>query len=514
MKFLFNKMENAAKKILKLFGSFLDKLSSRVGVGGLEISDSHLRFLRIDGGKFISASLRLPPGIISEGKLLNRNFLLEALKSLKRQLKVKQQAVFPVIVSLPAASVFTQSFSIPEVDDEQLKEAAGLNLQMISPIEHLETAYYHWQKIGLRNHQQNQVDILGAFVNRALVDDLYGVLRETGFYPSAFEFPALAIARLFKNFVNTAGVCIIIQLTSDGLDLMIVQDGNLYFNYFHSWKAVQGESRQIKSEDLQNILIQEIQKVINFASTHFSQKLNGVFLVSYGMEREIGSLIESRFGFKTIPLLLARFPSLGTAWFGVLGSALRGLIPRAHDDLISLARTDAEQEYYRYQTLAFIGLWRSIFAVFLGFLVIAFGGVDLFFRNINGNLDKQLASVVAQPEAQAIGLLREEASQFNKLVNLVKQTKSGSQKWNPFLAKLFQLGGDKVFFDRVLVQSLTVPVTVQARAGSERLAIEFKNKIISQPQFSEVNLPLSAITPVSAEEVSFNMTFKINSLNF
>ena len=107
-----------AEKLLKLFSLFLDKLSSRVGVGGLEISDSHLRFLRIIGGKFFHASLRLPPGIISEGKLLNRNFLLEALKSLRRQLGAKPNEVLPVIVSLPPASVFTQTFNVPDVVDE------------------------------------------------------------------------------------------------------------------------------------------------------------------------------------------------------------------------------------------------------------------------------------------------------------------------------------------------------------------------------------------------------------
>lgn len=507
-------MKNAAATILKLFGLFLDKLSSRVGVGGLEISDSHLRFFRITGSKFLNASLRLPLGIISEGKLLNRNFLLEALKSLKRQLGVKPNAILPVIVSLPPASVFTQTFSVPDLGDEELKEAANLNLQMVSPIEHLETAYYNWQKIGLRDHQQNQVDIIGAFVSRALVDDLNGVLREIGFYPSAFEFPALAIARVFKSFAHAQGFYILIHVSPNGLDFLIVQDGNLYFNYFHSWKTIQGEEREIKTEDFQSILIQEVQKVANFASTHFSQKINGVFTAASAMEKEINEIVESRFGFKAVALRLPQFSSLGSVWFGVLGSALRGLMPRAHDNLISLARTNAEQEYYHYQAITFIGLWRAIFAVFLGFLVIAFLGADLLLRNISGDLDQRLVSVVSQSDVEAISKLRDEALKFNRSVKLIKQIKAESPKWSPLFAKLSEIAGDKIFFDRILIQSLNVPVTVQARAVSERSAIEFKNKIANQPQFSDVNLPLIGIVPVSAEMVSFNMTFKINSLQF
>ncbi|MBI2591295.1 MAG: hypothetical protein HYW34_01290 [Candidatus Brennerbacteria bacterium] len=483
-------------KILKFLRLFFDKLSSRVGVGGLEISDSHLRFLRISGSK------------------LNRNFLLEALKNLRRQIDVKPKVILPVIVSLPPASVFTQTFSVPELGDEELKEAADLNLQMVSPIERLETAYYHWQKIGFRNHQQNQIDILGAFVARDLVDDLYGVLREAGFYPSAFEFPALAIARVFKNFSNAAGFYIIINVFPDGLDFLIAQDGNLYFNYFHSWKTVQGEERQIKAEDFQNILIREIQKVDNFASTHFSRKINGIFIAASAMENEISEIVEKRFGFKAVQFRLPAFPSLSPVWFGVLGSALRGLMPRANDDLISLARINAEQEYYHYQTISFIGLWRAIFAVFLGFLIIVFAGVDLLFRDIGSGLNQQLVSVVSQSDTETITKLQNEARQFNRSVKLIKQVKSENLKWSPLFAKLREIAGDQVFFDRILIQSLSIPVSIQAKAVSERAAIEFKNKIAAQSQFADVSLPLIGIVPVSAELVSFNMTFKINSLNF
>ena len=96
-------------------------------MGGLEISDSAIRFLQIEGEKTKTASLRLPPGIVLDGKINDRQNFLAALKAVRLQLAgLKTGQKVHVIVSLPVSVVYSQSFNIPTISQENIKEAAEL----------------------------------------------------------------------------------------------------------------------------------------------------------------------------------------------------------------------------------------------------------------------------------------------------------------------------------------------------------------------------------------------------
>lgn len=502
------------QKFSNLSGYLLDKLTQRLPIGGLEISDSALRYLRADGQNLVTFSVRLPLGIITEGTIKDRNNLLVAFQQLHSRIDKNPGTILPVIVSLPAAAVYTQSFTVPLLGEEETAEAAALNLQMISPIEQLETAYYSWQKLGQRKGSVNQQDILGAFVSRSFVDDLNAVLKEANFYPAAFEFPALAIARLFKILGDQAqGVFMAVNVFTDGLDFLLIQDGDLYFSYFRSWRSIQGDSRQIKLKYFQDAIKEEVQKVVNFAGSHFSEPIRAALLISQGLEKEIVEIIQSKFNFKIIPLRASQYPYLVPLWFTSLGAALRGAILRSEDNLISLAGKRAEQEYYQNQALAFIPLWRNFLAAALGVLLLAFVVSDAVLARINSGLQKQVNALAVLPENQEAAQLEEAARKFNNSVAGIKNIKSQSRNWSPFLEKIFELAGKGVFIDKTAVSALGAPVNLSGRGTSEKAILDFKNRLVAQPQLSDVTLRLTDIKPAGGGLFSFNLTFVIKNLD-
>ena len=100
-----------------------------------------------------------------------------------------------VVVVLPAATVYTQSFDIPNVGEDKLIESADLNLQMISPMPK-ETAYMSFERL---QETPDRYELLGAFAERALVDRYWDILSQAKFPPIVFEFPGLALTRLFRS---------------------------------------------------------------------------------------------------------------------------------------------------------------------------------------------------------------------------------------------------------------------------------------------------------------------------
>ncbi len=179
-------------KLPKLFGYLLEKLVSEPEVGGLQITDAALQYVQVGRDGARTFSVRLPPGVVEEGIAKDAVQLKGALEALHELIlpKRRERAV-KVVVGLPAALVYTQSFRVPVVADDRLHESAILNLQMISPIE-AARAYMGWQKIG---ETDDQLELLGAFAERRDVDAFKTLLTDAGFVPVTFEFPALALAR-------------------------------------------------------------------------------------------------------------------------------------------------------------------------------------------------------------------------------------------------------------------------------------------------------------------------------
>ncbi len=496
----------------KKFFSILKKLSSQPAIGGLEISDSAIRFLRIDDGKITTASLRLPPGIILDGKINDRQNFLAALKNVYSQLtKIKKVPKIYAIVCLPVSVVYSQSFSIPVINHENLEEAAELNLQMASPIK-LEKAYSDWQIIG---KDTNQMDALGAFVENSVVDEYDQCLRESGFLPTAFEFPALSLSRLIKELgpaIDIDKPYLTVNISNEGLNFLIIRKGGLYFNHFLFWRTLQGEKRQIAFSDFRDILVQEVQKVVNFISVNYRETLEGAIITAPALEKEVGEIIEAEFKLKVIPLRLRNYENLSSVWFTVFGSALRGLVSRREDVFISLTAHNVIEEFYHEQALSFISLWRNAFLISLLVLLAAFGGTDMFLAHIQKDTKAQISSLITYPQIKEVNKLEEKANLFNNLVALVSEAKNSTQKWSPFLGQLNALAGNNIIFDRIIVSSFTTPVRIQGRADSEDSVIDFKNNIASQSNFGNVDLPLTGIRPTVDRHVSFELTFSIKSL--
>lgn len=491
MKFRFN-------KILKL-------LNPPPIIGGLEIGDQALRFLTLEDNQIKKqASVNVPAGTLDSGKIIDEKNLIEALRNLRQQIDRKKRNL-PVIVSLPSAHIYTQIFNLPFLETSHLEEAAKLNLQMISPLK-WETVYSDWQTIG--ETASGTHEVLGAFVDSAMVDQLVIVLKRTGFLVVALEFSSLSLARFIKekSQLDLTQPYLMLNIGGEGLNFSVTHEGNLYFNHFISWRLM-SDKDQATSEAFKKVVASELKKILNLYGNRWDAPLNNVLLISNQPTKEIVEWLQQEFSLKVSAP--DRYRDLESNWFVAMGAALRGLISRAEDRFISLTRVGTEEEFLRNRVWHFLTIWRTAIISTMIVMIGLFIALDLVLIKMNNQLLAALGGTRVPVNQQEIANLETEANNFNNLVEKALTAKKQARPWASILAKIYNLAGSQITITQLNFNPITGIVNLSGNSKNEQSILVFKNGLIDNPIFSDVDLPLSAIVPTTGGVSLFSTKFKV-----
>ncbi|MBI2025114.1 MAG: hypothetical protein HYT03_03460 [Candidatus Harrisonbacteria bacterium] len=482
-------------------------------VGGLEVSDQTLRYLRIDGGRLKQSLIQLPPGVISGGAVKDKPKLVSSLKALHRQIELPKKSLHVVLV-MPSHRIYTQTFALPPTAVKNLEETAKLNLEMISPID-AATSYRSYQM--LSTEKSGKLEALGAFVPSKDVDDYLDALQQANFAVLAVEFLALSLARLIKEYgvgVNPNNPYLVINLSSDGPNLTVVKNNNPYFSYFVPWSSLREEigAKKVSTKEVLDSLDRQVRQITTFYSSRWGEPIRDILLINSPIAKDIIADLKKVFDLNIQFLTIAKFGHLSPLWIGALGGALRGLIPRYKDRFISLTAIGVEKSYYRELTINFIKSWRNLIGLVLGFMVLVLFIGNVFLVRGSDILAKDLESRGLVP-LDEVRTLQEAAQAFNQSVDFVDRIKQENPPWSPFLNRIKVLGGARISFDRVSIDP-NLNAIILGRASSDASVIAFKNTLEKEPNFSNVTLPLTSIKANADGTVSFNITFRVTSLIF
>jgi len=484
---------------------FLERLSSKPNIGGLLITDGALQFLSIEAGNVRPLTIKLPYGVIREGRVLDVQKFRDALMQLHGALSNDARMIIPLTIVLPSSGVYTQSFSVPNIGVDKLKESANLNIQMISPMAP-EHSYMSWQ---VARETQDQFELLGAFVDRAFVDTIRQILEESRFSPVAFEFPSLSLARLIALADMTGEKpALLVSISSDGMNLSIVKNKSLYFDYFKSWGSIQGEKKEITKDYFESVVAEEFQRVMNFSTSKFRESPERVFLVTPGFEEGMQKFVQTRFG---LPTVLFSIPSwnISPSWYTVIGAALRESASYRFGDAINFIPLTSGDFFLREQTIRFIYLWRGISVAVLGILFIFFAGSAY---TIGGELSKtrsHLAIFSANVPKEELARLESDVTIFNSLVKNISFVETTKKQWPLFFSRIqavTKAGG--ITIDKIEVGNVNDPITMLAHGTDTNAIVSFKNLLSKEKDFTEINFLVSQIASREDGSVGFQISFK------
>ncbi|MBI2033993.1 MAG: pilus assembly protein PilM [Candidatus Liptonbacteria bacterium] len=208
------------------FKKTLILLRAKSVIAGLEVSDSALRLAYFHGERLELVSFRLPPGILEAGKIKNREEFSQILKKFKDQVSVKigVRGKINVIVCLSSVNIYTQVFDLPFIQGENFEKAVDLNLKMVSP-EKSEEIYSGWQVIS-EDKNNLKMEVLSAFLSRALVDEMTSVLSQAEFFVLAIESRSFALSRLIRKLAigfDSLKPYAVISLDNNALDFIVLR---------------------------------------------------------------------------------------------------------------------------------------------------------------------------------------------------------------------------------------------------------------------------------------------------
>ncbi len=500
---------NFFKKTFRIF----EKLSSKPKLGGLQVTDSSLRYLMLgEGNKAQTFSVKLPPGVVLGGKVQDEEkfgYYLNQLHGLISPNNPKER--LKTIVCLPSAITYTQNYNIPNVGDKRMEDVAELNLEMISPIP-AENAYMSWQLI---NETEDKYELLGAFADKSVVDKFRDLLAQSNFMPMIFEFPSLALSWTINNSVGPRKESfLVLNVSGDGIDLFLLRSGSIYFDYYKSWKSIQGNNKKISRELFDKVLIEEVRKVVNFTSSRFNENLKYVFVVAPGLSGEVKKVLEGNFGVQAAPLQTNIKP-LSPAWYPVLGSALRGQWDRSKDRYVNLGVYRVEDMFFKEQMFSFISLWRNLLIGIISTFLILMSGSLFLLKTQPETLENRLKMFNLDFEQTDEAELRASVKRFNGLVEAVGKVKEGGVDVMDVLEQINKVASNyEVIIGSVSVSCEKNTVNMSGSVPSYDKVIDFKNALRDDSHFSNVRLPFSNILTSEGNFVDFNVEFSYNPGGF
>ena len=488
--------------------SSLSRLVPRVEAAGLLVADGLVEYQNLNGGRNEHVALRLPPGIVSGGKVQNPELLINTLLELRRRMSLRSRKSGGIVLTVPITDVYVQPFTLPAVTSGALHESAQLNMKMICPME-IEKTYYGWQQIG--NENSDQVEMLGAFAPRDVIDSFISCVQEAGYTVAAVEFSTLSLIRaaLKAGAVDKESPSLLLEVAPEGLNFSVSHAGCLFFHRFAAWGLFGDGGKNIETEKFEEGFVDEVRKVVNFYSTgRQGGEIKKMVLVSPTFTERITQIVGLHF--PGVEIKVADPGQVGPA----MGAALRGLTPRSRDNEITLTTLNAVETFGKHQLANFLAVWRDILLTTFAFVLLVFLVSDLVLQRVavrvsaenpfagNAAGDAELAALEAQVRA------------FNTLVSVVKNAVSDKKELSGLLRKLNGLTGASIRLIRINVDTAHSSVLIEGVAQSRDAITTFRKTLEGQPQFNRVNLALSDIRTQPDGTEIFSLSLGVKDFNF
>jgi len=295
---------------------------------GLDISDFSIEALQLSSKGKIKKFGRIiiEEGIVKDGFILNKKKLIEKIREVISQAKIKENRV---ILALPESKIFIHLFQLPvSLKEKELKSALENEVQKTIPLE-IEKIYWDYRIVSSRLENGQQA-ILFVGTLKEIVDDCTEVLDEIGLEPVVFEIESISLSRaLLEDLKLKAGVMIIdIGARTTNINIfdknkILIDSATVFIAGNHFTKSIsnklgissreaeklkriygldkkkgKGKIAQILEEDFQVIIKkikksvgyygQEIEKVILAGGSARMPKITKYLSLSLGLKVEIG----------------------------------------------------------------------------------------------------------------------------------------------------------------------------------------------------------------------------------
>jgi type IV pilus assembly protein PilM len=262
---------------------------------GLDIGSSLIKAIQLREGpkgfhleKFGIAPLQ--PEIIVDGTIIDASRLVEAIRLLCKEQKIKTKNV--AISVSGHASVIIKRITIPEMSEEELSESIRWEAEQYVPFS-IDEVELDFQILSPGKTGSGQMEVLLVAVKKDKINDVVTVTTEAGLAPVIVDVDAFAIENMYEiNYEPEIGRNIaLVNIGASTINMNIVRDGISLFTRDTSMggnqvtEAIQKEfglsfedaERAKKGEEVPGVSITEVGSIIDGISGDIASEISRSF---------------------------------------------------------------------------------------------------------------------------------------------------------------------------------------------------------------------------------------------
>lgn len=453
----------------------------RERIVGIDINDAEIRLAILGEDKngapriALLASEKVPPGIIAGGVVKDPKALTLTLAKLVRSAHEgrKKTNITYAIVSISADAAYTRLYDFPSsIKGARLEETMKLTVGFQLPVK-TEDVYLDWEKT--TNETKNEVSL--SSMKKSAVDAYLTALHDAGIRTVALEIHPQSTARSAEFSNKTT---LLVEESTDSTVFSIISAGIVQF------------VRAVPKTNLPNDKVrEEIRKISDFAEAK-------------GIKPEITTTIGKLMPREPFSL----YPNLkdeGGMWLIAIGAAVRGLIPRDKDTLVSLLPVGTETAYAYQKAQIFSAFIANIIVGLSIFFIATFAGTWLLLVSIEQRIAAQVERAASLPLPENASGLEERAVKLNALVAQTLPLVQSFQTWSPVLNEIKARVTAGIFITGISIPGPSNQIGITGVAKTRQSLNEFKRSLDDSAIFGTITLPLTNLE--QRENIPFSASF-------
>jgi hypothetical protein len=322
-------------------------------------------------------------------------------------------------------------------------------------------------------------EIFLATIPKQVANDYLEVMAAAGLKTVAVEFYPMSISRA-------------IELPPEGAFLVITENKENACVF-----AVEGKSIKLNRFIPTGFLENEIRKIADFYEAENKVSIGGI--INIGKEKEKVKIIKPFSGNEEIK-------KDGGKWAVALGAAIRGIIPRSSDTIVSLMPVGTEEAYDNQKAITFSEFISNIIVGLAVFFSVAFIGVWIMMMSLQQNFSSRLSILDSNPQAGA-GNLESRAATFNDLMGRTGVILEKLPRWSVVLEEMKSRVGPGILINSFSISLPADTINITGSAQTRPQLNLFKKTLEESPMLAEVKMPLTNLE--QKENIPFSVSFRL-----
>ena len=293
---------------------------------------------------------------------------------------------------------------------------------------------------------------------------------------------------------------------------MIADDKKIFFYDFDEWsKITQFPIQQfLNTNELTSYYTRKINQILSHHENKNHVKIQCFYFFSLlpNIKQYSISFIQNTFKLQYIQTQIPlNIQKLSEEWYGLIGTAFRGLIPRAKDTIISMMAIGTEEEYQQTKLFRFVYMWAR-------FISILFLSIALVFFLLNNYVFQKLSKPVKITQttqqtklSQDKDMLEEQLDLFNYYVPRLINVYKDKPKYNEYFSDIYLLSSqNNIEILEIYYSGNITTITVQGKSTSKKSITNFKKDLDNLENFKYVSSPVESL---SNENGKYFFTIKL-----